>query len=99
MNAPLKAIDSQGKAQTRLEADMRGIGREARQAARALALASASQKNRALAAMARAVRGSEAAILAANREDLADARAAGDGGFPRSLDPRRGADRSHGGRP
>ena len=75
MNAPLKAIDGQGKA--KLEATMRDIGREARLAARALALAPAAQKNRALAAMAKAIRGSQAAILAANREDLAAAKAAG----------------------
>src|ERR1700684_4302383 len=77
MNAPLKAVSSQSKVESRLEATMRDIGREARKAARALALAPAAQKNRALAAMARAIRGSEAAILAANREDLAEAKAAG----------------------
>src|SRR5580700_5655228 len=75
MNAPLKAIDGQGNA--RLEATMRDIGRDARLAARALALAPAAQKNRALAAMAKAIRRSQAAILAANREDLAAAKAAG----------------------
>jgi glutamate-5-semialdehyde dehydrogenase len=75
MNAPLKAIEGHGKA--KLEATMRDIGRNARKAARALALAPAAQKNRALAAMARAMRGSKAAILAANREDLAEAKSAG----------------------
>jgi glutamate-5-semialdehyde dehydrogenase len=75
MNVPLKAIDGQGEA--KLEATMRDIGRDARLAARALALAPAAQKNRALAAMAKAIRGSQAAILAANREDLAAAKAAG----------------------
>src|SRR5579864_9543201 len=75
MNAPLKAIEGQGKA--KLEATMRDIGRAARKAAHALALAPAAQKNRALAAMAKAIRGSKAAILAANREDLAAAEAAG----------------------
>src|ERR1700690_1750777 len=75
MNAPLKAIDGQGNA--KLEATMRDIGRAAREAARALALAPAAQKNRALAAMAKAIRGSQAAILAANREDLAEAKSAG----------------------
>src|ERR1700736_2111329 len=75
MNAPLKAIDGHGKA--KLEAAMRDIGRDARLAARALALAPAAQKNRALAAMAKAIRGSRAAILAANREDLAEAKSAG----------------------
>jgi len=77
MNAPLKAIDGQGKVAPKLEASMRDIGRNARKAARALALAPAAQKNRALAAMAKAIRGSQAAILAANREDLAEAKASG----------------------
>src|SRR5579862_9248125 len=75
MNAPLKAIEGQDEA--KLEATMRDIGRAARKAAHALALAPAAQKNRALAAMAKAIRGSKAAILAANREDLAAAEAAG----------------------
>src|ERR1700724_792411 len=75
MNAPLKAIDGHGKA--KLEATMRDIGRDARRAARALALAPAAQKNRALAAMAKAIRGSRAAILAANGEDLAEAKSSG----------------------
>jgi glutamate-5-semialdehyde dehydrogenase len=80
MNAPLKAVSSSGT----LEATMRGIGRESRQAARALALASTSQKNRALAAMAKAVRGSRAAIIAANSDDLAEAKSAG--ATPAALD-------------
>ncbi|MEA2986242.1 MAG: glutamate-5-semialdehyde dehydrogenase, partial [Alphaproteobacteria bacterium] len=46
-----------------------------RAAARALAPASAAQKNAALAAMAHAVRMQAAAILAANAEDLAEAKA------------------------
>jgi glutamate-5-semialdehyde dehydrogenase len=71
MNAPLKAVDSAGT----LTATMHAIGRDARNAARTLALASAAQKNRALAAMAKAIRGSRAAILAANAEDVADAKA------------------------
>jgi glutamate-5-semialdehyde dehydrogenase len=73
MNAPLKAVSSPGK----LEAAMRDIGRASRQAARTLALAPAAQKNRALLAMAKAVRGGRAAILAANAEDMAEAKAAG----------------------
>jgi glutamate-5-semialdehyde dehydrogenase len=77
MNAPLKAIDGQGKVAPKLEASMRDIGRNARKAARALALAPAAQKNLALAAMAKAIRGSQAAILAANRDDLAEAEASG----------------------
>src|SRR5579862_7037521 len=77
MNAPLKAVGSQGKVESKLDATMRDIGRGARKAARVLALAPAAQKNRALAAMAKVIRGSAAAILAANREDLADAKASG----------------------
>ncbi|HTC18075.1 MAG TPA: glutamate-5-semialdehyde dehydrogenase, partial [Stellaceae bacterium] len=71
MNAPLKAVGGTEN----LDAVMREIGRDARRAARALALAPASQKNKALAAMAEAIRGSRADILAANAEDLADAAA------------------------
>jgi glutamate-5-semialdehyde dehydrogenase len=73
MNAPLKALGSSGQ----LEATMREIGREARQAAHALALAPASRKNRALAAMAKAIRRARPTILAANAEDVAEAKAAG----------------------
>ncbi len=71
MNAPLKAVGGTEN----LDAVMREIGRDARRAARALALAPASQKNKALTAMAEAIRGSKADILAANAEDLADVRA------------------------
>ena len=70
MNIPLKAV---GGSKT-IEAAMRGIGREARAVARILALASAAQKNQALAAMAKAIRRARLAILAANAEDLAEAK-------------------------
>jgi glutamate-5-semialdehyde dehydrogenase len=73
VNAPLKAVPGSGK----LEATMRDIGRAARQAARVLALAPAAQKNRALAAMAKAIRASRGKILAANAEDQAEAKSAG----------------------
>jgi glutamate-5-semialdehyde dehydrogenase len=73
MNAPLKAVGNPDK----LEATMRDIGREARVTARALALAPASRKNRALAAMAKALRRSRTPILAANAEDVAEAKASG----------------------
>ena len=73
MNIPLKAVGGSGT----LAAAMRDIGREARVAARTLALASASQKNQALAAMAKAIRRARPAILAANAEDLAEAKSAG----------------------
>jgi glutamate-5-semialdehyde dehydrogenase len=72
MNAPLQALGSTGK----LEAAMRALGSDAREAARAVALAPALQKNRALAAMAKAVRASRTAILAANAQDVAQAKAA-----------------------
>ena len=49
----------------------------ARAAARVLALAAPARKNRALAAMAAAIRASRAAILAANAEDVAEAKSAG----------------------
>jgi glutamate-5-semialdehyde dehydrogenase len=73
MNAPLKTIDASGD----IAAVMRTMGTQARAAARRLALAAAAEKDRALKAMAQAVRGSAPAILAANREDLADASKAG----------------------
>ena len=73
MNAPLKAVESAGK----LDAAMREIGRDARRAAQVLALAPAARKNRALAAMAKAVRGAQSAILAANAEDVAEAKSKG----------------------
>ena len=73
MNAPLKVVVDQVK----LEAAMREIGLKARQAARVLALAPASRKNRALTAMATAIRHSRVAILAANADDVAEAKSAG----------------------
>jgi glutamate-5-semialdehyde dehydrogenase len=73
MNAPLKAVRSAGD----LNATMLTLGRQARAAARVLALASSAQKNRALAAMAKALRASSEAILAANAEDVVEAKSAG----------------------
>jgi glutamate-5-semialdehyde dehydrogenase len=84
MNAPLKALDgSSARSSAKdakgasLAATMRQVGRDARTAARALALAPAAQKNRALAAMAKAIRAASPAILAANAQDRDEARAAG----------------------
>ncbi len=81
MNAPVTAIAGSEKIEVetgaKLEALMRSIAAEAREAARVLALAPAAQKNRALAAMAKAVCRSRSAILAANAEDQAEARAGG----------------------
>jgi glutamate-5-semialdehyde dehydrogenase len=73
MTAPLKAI----RAADDVAATMRSIGRDARAAAHMLALAPAAQKNRALGAMAKSVRGAQAAILAANAEDIAEAKSRG----------------------
>jgi glutamate-5-semialdehyde dehydrogenase len=56
---------------------MRAVGVGARAASRALALAGAADKNRALRAMAAALRSRTAEILAANGRDVADAGKAG----------------------
>src|SRR6202140_2168 len=74
MTAPLKAIDGSAD----LPALMAELATRARAAARALALASPDQKNNALQAMERAIRGNVPTILAANAEDFAEARAAGE---------------------
>jgi glutamate-5-semialdehyde dehydrogenase len=60
-----------------LSALMHGIGRRARAAAHILALAPSAQKDKALAAMADAVRAATPAILSANAEDIASAKASG----------------------
>jgi glutamate-5-semialdehyde dehydrogenase len=73
MAAPLKSIEASGD----IVAAMGEIARGARCAARALALAPAEQKNRALELMAAAVRAQAAVIIAANAEDVAEARASG----------------------
>ena len=56
---------------------MSTIGRQAREASRAAARADTNQKNRALHAIAAAIRRDAAALLAANKADLDAARAAG----------------------
>jgi glutamate-5-semialdehyde dehydrogenase len=73
MTAPLKAIDGSAD----LPALMTDLAAQARAAARVLALAPPEQKNRALEAIARAIRANAAAILAANAEDVAEVRAGG----------------------
>ncbi len=73
MTAPLKAIDGNAD----LTALMTDLAAKARAAARVLALAPPEQKNRALAAIERAIRANAPAILAANAEDVAEARAGG----------------------
>ncbi len=81
MTSPLKAVqgaqDLPDQAAQDLPALMTGLARQAKAAARVLALASPEQKNRALEAMERAIRASVSAILAANAEDVAEARASG----------------------
>jgi glutamate-5-semialdehyde dehydrogenase len=75
-----------------LAATMAGIGRRAREAAAALALAPADAKVRALRAAAKAVRERAGEILAANAEDVAEARHAGIGAAlvdRLALDPKR----------
>ena len=56
---------------------MHEMGRRAREASRAMARADTATKNRALAAIAAAIRRDRAPILAANAQDVAGARAAG----------------------
>jgi glutamate-5-semialdehyde dehydrogenase len=73
MTVPLKSVEGTGD----IAAAMAEIGRRARAAARTLALASPAQKDKALHAMAAALRAHESAILTANAEDVAEARTAG----------------------
>jgi glutamate-5-semialdehyde dehydrogenase len=72
MNAPLKSIEGTG-----IAAAMADLGRRARGAARALALSPTAQRDKALGAMAQAIRDNEAAILSANAEDVAEAKSNG----------------------
>ncbi len=73
MTAPVKTLEGSAD----IASLMREIGRRAKAAARVLALAPASQKDDALAAMAAAIRLGEREILTANAEDVAEAKAAG----------------------
>src|SRR5712691_2965081 len=73
MSAPLKSVEGTGD----IAAAMAEIGRQARAAARVLALAPTAQKDRALELMAAAVRAQKAKILAANAEDITEAKAGG----------------------
>jgi glutamate-5-semialdehyde dehydrogenase len=72
MTAPLKTVEG-----SNIAALMREIGERARSSARVLALAPTAQKDRALAAMAAAIRARQAQVLAANAEDMAEAKASG----------------------
>ena len=73
MSAPLKSIEGTGDIAAGL-GEMAGL---ARLAARALALAPTAQKDHALELMAGAIRGQISRILAANAEDITEARASG----------------------
>ena len=73
MTAPLNTIEGSGD----IAATMQDIGRQAKAAARVLALTATAQKDSALAGMAAAIRAGKAVILAANAEDMADGKAAG----------------------
>ena len=68
VTAPLKTVEAD------TAAVMPEIGQRARKAARVLALAPTAQKNNALTAIAEAIRTHTAAILAANAEDMAEAK-------------------------
>src|SRR5438270_13769853 len=72
MTVSLKSIEG-----TNIASVMADIGRRAKAAARTLALSPAAQRDKALDVMAQAIRDSEAAILSATAEDVAEARAAG----------------------
>jgi len=71
MTAPLKTM------QADTAAVMPDLGRRARRAARVLALAPTAQKDKALAAIAAIIRLRKDAILAANAEDMAEAKRGG----------------------
>jgi glutamate-5-semialdehyde dehydrogenase len=73
MIATLKSIDGTAD----VPALMREIGARARQAARVLALAPTARKDAALDAMAAGIRRTKTDILAANAEDVAEARSGG----------------------
>jgi len=72
MAAPLKTVEGSD-----IAALMHAIGREAKSAARVLALAPTAQKDQALASMAEALRRNKSDVLAANAQDVAEAKAAG----------------------
>jgi glutamate-5-semialdehyde dehydrogenase len=73
MSANLKSIEGVGD----IAAMMRDMGAQGRLAARRLALAPSAEKDRALRGMAQALRAGTTAVLAANADDLAEARKAG----------------------
>jgi glutamate-5-semialdehyde dehydrogenase len=72
MTAPLKTVEA-----SNIAALMRETAARAKSAARVVALAPTAQKDSALAAMAAAIHARQAQILAANAEDMAEAKATG----------------------
>src|SRR3954462_15684064 len=72
MTAPLKSIEGSS-----IAGAMADIGLRGKAAARQLALSPAAQRDAALTAMAKSIRASEAGILVANAEDVAEAKASG----------------------
>ena len=93
MTAPLKTVEGSDIAAP----DARHRPPRQGRRARALALAPTAQKDEALAAMAAAIRARKADILAANAEDLAEAKASGaTSGLPRPARARRQARRRDG---
>src|SRR6266849_5334443 len=77
MAAPLKTIDGTADIAAAMRDDMLSLGRRAKAAARVLTLTSTAQKDLALAAMAASLRARKADILAANVQDLNEAKGAG----------------------
>ena len=73
VTAPLKTVDNSGD----IAVIMADIGRRTKAAARVLALAPATQKDAALAAMAQAIRSATGEILEANADDVAEAKSGG----------------------
>src|SRR5215468_7277508 len=73
MSAPLKTVESTSDISSLLHE----IGQRAKDAARALALAPTARKDAALSAMAAAIRARRSEIIAANQQDLADAKSSG----------------------
>jgi glutamate-5-semialdehyde dehydrogenase len=73
MTAPFKTIEGTAD----ISGLMHEIGRHAKAAARVLALARTDEKDNALVAIAAAIRAGQDDILAANAEDIVEARAAG----------------------
>ena len=73
MSAPLKTVESTND----ISGLLHEIGQRANEAARTLALAPTARKDAALSAMAAAIKTHQREIMAANQQDLADAKASG----------------------